>query len=76
MANRRACIGIKSGYDLSGAHEPPKAANERRTSYAGASERSTYSRVPKFYLIWQEAVTYCSSKDLCETEVITLLVAE
>ncbi len=52
-----------------GAHEPPKAAKERRTSYAGASGSSTYSHVPNFYLIWQEAKPHCSCKDLCETEV-------
>ncbi len=50
-------------------HEPPKAAKERRTSHAGASASSTYSHVPNFYLIWQEAKPHCSSKDLCETEV-------
>ncbi len=42
---------------------------EIHTLYAGASGSSTYSHVPNFYLIWQEAMTHCSSKDLCETEV-------
>ncbi len=40
-----------------------------RTLHAGASRSSTYSHVPNFYLIWQEALTHCSSKDLCEAEV-------
>ncbi len=40
-----------------GAHEPPKAAKERRTSHSCASGSSMHSRIPNFYLIRQEAMT-------------------
>ncbi len=44
-------------------------AKERRTLHAGVSGSSVHSRIPNYYLIWQEAVTHCISKDLCEAEV-------